>query len=119
MAGPRGRERPPPRHLMARRAPGGSRGDYLPQLTAGIRARAAVLSDAFPGIGHPTLDALERGAVVTIGALDVWSALHAVDPDEAHAFAIRNGGPWPTATWPAFHYDPSTALLTPANDTTT
>jgi hypothetical protein len=46
---------------VARRATGGRAGEYLPQITAGVRARAASLSDAFPGIGTSTLDALNQG----------------------------------------------------------
>lgn len=103
---------------MARRATGGGSGDYLPQLHDGIRARIARLSAAMPGFGSHRLDLLERGKPVPMVAVDVWSALAAVDLDAAEAFRFRHGdgGPWPFEGGPLFVYHPATGLLTAADE---
>lgn len=103
---------------MARRATGGRPGEYLPQLTAGIRARAARLAAAMPGIENSRLALLERGEPVPMVAVDVWSALAAVDLDAAEAFRYRHGdgGPWPFEGGPLFLYHPATGLLTTADE---
>jgi len=68
---------------------------------------------SFPGIGNRRLESLNRGERFAISAVDVWSALWAVDPELARLFGREHGGPrgWDDELW--FVFDPAAQTLAP------
>jgi hypothetical protein len=98
---------------MARRVVNAQRGEYLPQLAEGIRARIAYLQSAMPDVCAGRLACLNAGKPVELPATDVWSALFTVDPAAAGAFNHAHGGPWQWERDVWFEYDPRTSALVP------
>lgn len=101
---------------MARRI-ADARGEYLPQLEAGLREGWAWLSDARPAMRSTIVEALDIGEPFPVDGGTVWSALQRVDPAEADAFRRRCGwvagapSAWLSVDRTQWTFDPRRALL--------
>lgn len=107
---------------MVRRASSETTGYYLPQLRTGLVASYSRFWDRVPSMGGDLLDAMERGERVLLDGAVVWSALHALDSEQASWFQRVCGGR--STREAAFRYtdgtrwiyDPRTARLTRLSD---